>query len=138
MENGCGDEYMKLDHFQNERVTFVETTQVANGISCDIYTFWENDLKDLGIVTVSRGESTPKQKVLAGDKTEEIFLSGHGTLEIKRASGVIETYNFPGDVTTVLVRVGDVMQWKAADDEDLCFAEVCYPPYKGGRFEVVL
>ncbi len=128
---------MKIEYFNNEAVRFIETSQVKTGVVCDVYSFVEDDTKDLGIVIVVKGESTPKQKVLAGVKTEEIFISGCGTLEIKRASGVIEIYDFPGDVITVSVQVGDVMQWKAVDGEDLCFGEVCYPPYKDGRFEVI-
>ncbi len=128
---------MNLNKFQNQDVSFVEKTFVKEGVVCDVYIFLEDDTKDLGIITVSKSESTPKQKVLAGDKTEEIFLSGKGVLEVVRVSGMVETYNFPSDKTTVSVDVGDVMQWKAASDVDLCFAEVCYPKYAEGRFEVI-
>lgn len=128
---------MKIEYFNNEAVRFVETIQVKTGVVCDAYSFVEDDTKDLRIVTVVKGESTPKQKVLSGDKTEEIFISGKGVLEVMKVSGATETYNFPGGETAILVEIGDVMQWKATDREDLCFAEVCYPPYTEGRFEVV-
>ncbi len=51
--------------------------------------------------------------------------------------GKSKTYSFKdGDnKPEVVVEIGQIMQWEASKDLDLVFSEVCYPPYKDGRFE---
>lgn len=57
---------------------------------------------------------------------------------LKRVEGGLERYIFPNAITdTLVLMVGDTMQWEAVSDSDLVFAEVCYPPYAEGRFEVL-
>lgn len=127
----------KLTSFHNQPVTFVETQIVKEGVVCDIYSFNQDNSKDLGIVTVSKGFKTPLQKILQGDKTIECFMSGAGTLTVTIGSGLAEKHAF--DATTqareIVVKVGEIMQWQADENSDLVFYEICYPPYKKGRFE---
>ena len=82
---------------------------------------------------VTRGSRTPLQLVLSGDRTVEIFKEGKGTLTITNQDGVETHYNFPDEKTDIDVKVGEKMQWHAL--EDLIFCEICYPPYKDGRYQ---
>lgn len=119
--------------FKDQELVFVETTNVQQGVVCDVYQFKNDDTKDLGIIKIRARYQSPKQKVLKGDKTLQIFKEGKGSLEILRKNGVVEVYNYPGSVESVEVNVGDIMQWTA--EGDLVFYEVCYPPYTEGRFQ---
>ena len=118
----------KLEKFQNESVTYVETVIVKDGVFCDIYKFNDSEEKDLAIVTVSKGCSTPLQRVEKGDNTVEGYVSGKGVLVV---NGKI--HKFPSDlISQVDVFINDTMQWQA--EEELKFFEICYPSYKEGRF----
>lgn len=116
-------------------VEFVETMEVKDGVTCDVYSFVGDTTKDLGIVTVKRGHKTPLQRVLKGDKTIEGLVSGSGVLTVKSSSDKEITYQFNDSNNTsyVEVLVGETMQWSA--DSDLIFYEVCHPPYSDGKFE---
>ena len=122
----------------NKPVSFVSKSDVTDGVVCDVYSFVEDNRKDLGIVTVQPGKKTPLQKVLLGDKTIEGFLSGKGKLTITKLKGKIVTYFFDNetkDAKSIPVAVGEIMQWEADEGSELIFSEVCYPPYEEGRFE---
>lgn len=121
---------MKLE---GEEVVFIETTQVKEGVVCDVYAFKDDDTKDLGVVKIQKGFSSPHQRVLKGDKTLQVYKSGVATLTVTRANGIEEVYEYPGAQEIVEVHVGDTMQWEA--DEDLVCYEICYPPYHDGRYE---
>lgn len=121
--------------FKEEETQLVETTQVKEGIVCSVYAFVDDTNKDLGVVSVARGSKTPLQKVVTGDRTIEIFKSGAGRLTVTDVNGKKHIYEFPSEQTEVTVKVGETMQWEAI--EDLVFIEVCYPPYKEGRFEII-
>lgn len=116
-----------------DNTQFVESIAVTEGVVCDTYSYQNDDTKDLGIVRVQKGYQTPKQLVLAGEKTVEIYKSGKGTLDITRKDGTVEQYTFPDDEPVVSVHIGDSMQWTANDD--LVFYEVCYPPYQDSRYK---
>lgn len=123
-----------LSEFGGEPISFVETSQVKEGVVCDVYSFDGDDQKDLGIVRVKKGYKTPLQRVLEGDKTLEIFQTGQGVLRVTNTDRIETRHSFPSDnLAEVEIKVGDLVQWEAT--EDLVFAEVCYPPYKDGRFE---
>ena len=62
----------------------------------------------------------------------EIFREGVGKLTVIGTDKKDRVYRFPGQQSEVEVEVGELMQWEAL--ENLTFAEVCYPPYKEGRF----
>ena len=124
-----------LKNYNSEPVSFVETSMIKEGVACDVYNFTENSSKDLGIVKLQKGCKTPLQKVQAGDKTLETFISGKGTLTVTSVDGEAVKYTFPAYFLEVEVKVGELMQWEAL--EDLIFAELCYPPYQEGRFETV-
>ncbi len=116
-------------------ISFVETMKVKAGVTCDVYSFKDDDSKDLAIVTVEKGGRTPLQKVLQGVETIEVFYSGKGILRVS-TDGVANTYVFPNDVVKeVPVSVGDIMQWQADEEVDLVFYEICTPPYQDGRFK---
>jgi len=117
-------------------VSFVETMQVTNGVECDVYSLPEDESKDLGIIRVESSKKTPLQKVLQGERTIERSISGKGKLTITGQDGtqrilVADDLN----LVSVIIRIGEMMQWEAAPDSDLVAAEICYPPYKDGRFE---
>lgn len=122
-------------------VQFVRTTPVCEGVSCDEYKFTDDESCDLGIITVRPGHRTPRQKVLQGDATIEGYLSGSATLWVTKEDGTAMCFSFdglsgnPNPDNEVLVDVGDTMQWIAADDSELVFYEICFPPYQEGRFE---
>lgn len=117
-------------------VDYVETMTVKNGVECDIYTFADDDSRDLAIVTVKSGCKTPLQRILSGEKTIEGFYSGAGTLTVADGNGNEKRYAFSADNTgNVEVVVSQIMQWYANTESDLVFYEICQPPYKDGRFE---
>ncbi|MAZ56893.1 hypothetical protein CL653_03815, partial [bacterium] len=124
--------YPLLSEFRGESISFVETSQVKEGIVCDVYSFNTGDSKDLGVVRVSKGYKTPLQRVLKGDKTLEIFQTGQGVLNVTDTDGVEIQHSFPPVTSAeVEIKVGDLVRWEAT--EDLIFAEICYPPYQDGR-----
>ena len=119
-------------------VDFVENMQVKDGVVCDVYKFTEDDSKDLAIVRVEAGSATPLQKILLGEKTIEGYVSGRGVLTITRANGEKEVYQLGNDTRepfSKVLMIGDTMQWQADESGELVFYEVCFPPYKDGRFE---
>ncbi|MFA4995743.1 MAG: hypothetical protein WC536_01220 [Patescibacteria group bacterium] len=119
-----------------EPVSFVETMQVIDGVECDIYSFTEDERKDLGIIRVEPGKKTPLQRVLQGEKTIEQYISGKGKLTITRQDGTQDVFLADGsNHVSRIVNIGEMMQWEAAPDSDLIAAEICYPPYQDGRFE---
>jgi len=123
----------RLTEFQGEPVTFVETLNVKDGVICDVYSYNDNK-KDLGIITVSPNSCTPLQKVLKGDKTIEGYISGVGTLTITKANGEIDQHTPHSEGEEFIVNIGETMQW-CTGDEELHFYEICYPPYEDGRYE---
>lgn len=123
----------KETEFCGEPIEFIESSRVTEGVICDVYSFTGDDAKDLGIVAVKKGCKTPLQLVVGGEKTLEIFRQGKGTLVVTGKDGSQKKYSFPDSAQAEIeVKVGEKMQWEALDD--LVFAEVCYPPYKEGRF----
>lgn len=115
-------------------VSYIETIEVAEGVSCDTYSFEADETRDLAVVEVKAGCKTPLQRILQGELTVEGYMSGEGTLTIDLGgSGTQVEYNFPGDINSVVVEIDDIMQWTAKTD--LVFYEACTPPYQDGRFE---
>lgn len=129
---------MRLEKFQGEEVEYISSNVVTDGVWCDVYVFKGNNKKDLGVVTVKPGFTTPRQKVLLGEKTLEVYISGSGNLKVIKPNGACEVHKFPESfLSEVEVSIGDVMSWQAGV-EDLVFAEVCFPPYEDGRFQNVV
>lgn len=125
----------KLTSFRGEAVEFIEVQSVKDGVECDVYSFFDDDTKDLGIIRVKQGSETPKQQILKGDKTVEGFLFGKADLVFSRATQDVTIYGYSDDsygVDTVL-SVSDTMQWRAHEDSVLY--EICYPRYEDGRFK---
>ena len=118
---------------KNLPVIFVETSQVADGVECDVYKFNDDASKDLGIIKIKAGCKTPLQKVLKGERTVEGFISGRGKLTVTKAGGEKKVYIGQKDLF-VFVEIGSLMQWQAAPDSDLEVYEICFPPYQLGRF----
>jgi len=115
-------------------VVFVETVDVVKGVECDVYKFVGDDSKDLGIIRIKAGCKTPLQKVLKGERTVEGFISGKGRLVVTASDGEQKIYN--GEKGLVVdVKIGELMQWQAVTDSELEVYEICFPPYKDGRFE---
>ena len=90
--------------------------------------------RDLGIIRIKAGSKTPLQKVLRGNQTIEGYISGEGRLVITGTDSAQKEYIAQKGLA-VFVKVGEVMQWQADSDSDLVAYEICYPPYKDGRFE---
>ena len=115
-------------------VRFLETNQVREGVVCDVYEFIEDTSKDLAIIRVANGASTPLQKVLSGTRTIEGYLEGKGTLLVGETEQRLHAYEFPNEkINEVEVKVGQLMCWQAK--ENLTFYEICEPPYQDGRFQ---
>jgi predicted alpha/beta hydrolase family esterase len=125
----------KLRSFRGQSVKFVETQNIKNGVECDVYSFTEDNSKDLGILRIKQGSKTPKQRILKGDKTTEGFLEGAADLTISRSSSDKTIYAYADNSygTDTILGVGDTMQWTANEDS-ACY-EICYPPYENGRFK---
>jgi len=123
----------KLFEYNSQPVKFIESSEVKDGVVCDVYEFVNDKSKDLGIVSVQKGYGTPLQLVVGGEKTVKIYQQGQGVLNVTDQNGNKSEYNFPSEQSEVEVKIGEKMQWEAL--EDLVFAEICYPPYKEGRFK---
>ncbi|OGD57741.1 hypothetical protein A3I57_00180 [Candidatus Beckwithbacteria bacterium RIFCSPLOWO2_02_FULL_47_23] len=124
---------------REQPVTFVETTtEVADGVDCDVYKFDGDESKDLGIIRIKPGKKTPLQRVKLGDRTVEGFVSGKGKLMITKQDGTKIVYQVDDEEKTpfvVDVQIGELMQWEAAPGEKLVAYEICFPPYEDGRYE---
>lgn len=123
---------------KEQEVSFVEITHVVEGVNCEVYTFVENEGRDLGIIKIEPGKKTPLQKVLKGEKTIEGYLSGKGKLTITKPDGSQEIFVADGvdeKPIIVTVNIGETMQWEADTDSNLTAFELCIPPYEDGRFE---
>ena len=123
---------------KSQAVSFVETLSVVEGVECDVYTFVGDDTKDLGIIRIEPGFSTPIQRVLQGLRTIEGYVSGEGQLIITRSNDQWEVYQVNERVSekpSIDVNIGDLMQWQATGSSRLVAYEVCIPPYQDGRYE---
>lgn len=120
------------------KVNYVESHPVIDGVLCATYIFPEDPQKDLAILRIKKGMKTPLQRILEGDLTLEGYLSGLGIFVITNREGVTFEHavgNRPNCGFSFAVRPGEIMQWRADPDSELVAYEVCYPPYKDGRFE---
>ena len=118
---------------------FQESLEVTEGVVCDVYIHPETNERDLGIINIQPGCKTPLQRVIGGDETIEGFISGKGKLTIsyadpKRTPTVYEVDDQTGEGFTCIVEVGETMQWEASENCELVAFEICYPPYKDGRY----
>lgn len=134
--------YLFLKSFQFDRsvqpVKFIETTDVIDGVKCDVYKFIGDNTKDLGIIRIENGKRTPLQKVLKGNRTIEGFVSGKGKLKIGKADGTTEIFKVSEELLnsfSISVKIGETMQWESDPNSNLIAYEICFPPYEDGRFE---
>lgn len=130
--------------FFNQKVIFVETTDVVPGVQCDVYKFEDDETKDLGIVRIEAGMNTPLQKLVDGKQTFEGYISGRGKIVVHRhwdGYVFVEEIHEVGEDTkkpyAVEVRVGDMVQIFADENSSLTIYEVCFPPFQDGRFETI-
>ena len=116
------------------QVDYVETQTVKDGVECDLYCFSGGTEKDLAIVRVKAGFSTPLQRILKDEKTIEGHVAGNAGLAVVQPDGSKTQYDYDdeGSTEAVIVTFGCLIQWTAKTD--LTFYEVCYPPYEDGRF----
>ena len=119
---------------QKQKVSFIETTDVTEGVQCDVYKFDGDNTKDLGIIRVKPGYKTPRQRVLKGDRTIEGYVSGNGKLIVSTAVQEKVYKSKEGEELKVDVKVGEIMQWQAGDRQLVAY-EICFPPYEDGRYE---
>lgn len=123
---------------KTQLVSFVETTKVTAGVECDVYKFDGDNEKDLGVIRIDPGFKTPLQRVLKGDKTIEGYMSGKGRLVITKPDNVQKEYPVGNNTQksfVIAVAIGEKMQWQADKDFPLVAYEICFPPYKDGRYE---
>ena len=124
----------KLTEFQGEKVTYIETLNVKDGVVCDVYAYDGDKEKDLGVITVAPNTCTPLMKILRGDRTIDGFISGKGVLTIVRATGEVIKYTPQNEGEEFEMLVNETVQW-CSEGEELNFYEICYPPYHDGRYE---
>lgn len=119
------------------RTQFIESSEVTQGVVCDVYSHPETSEQDLGIITIQPGMKTPLQKVLSGERTIEGYITGKGSLTIVQNDGTKSIFEVSEETPhfNYEVSVGECMQWQAAPDSELRVYEVCFPPYQDGRFE---
>lgn len=126
--------YMKnLKVLKKQKVTFKEEYQVQEGVMCYTFVFDNDSSKDAAIIVIQKGYKSPRQRIMNGDKTIQGWFSGKAVLTVKKPNGETVKYNYPGAQNDIEVQVGEIMEWEAL--EDLMYYEICYPPYKEGRFE---
>ena len=122
---------------KEQPVIFIETMKVTDGVDCDVYTFDNDTTKDLGIIRIQPGKKTPLQKVLKGDRTIEGYISGKGILVITKPDKTKNIYPVgeSDQLKSINVAIDELMQWQADANSPLTAYEICFPPYKDGRFE---
>ncbi len=136
--------------FDVQRVT--ESPEVVvDGITCDVYSFTNEDessLGDLGLIRIKEGTNTPIQLVTEGSTTFEQITQGDGLvilMRLDKETGRYERnlYWFKDGVMffntnsesneVACVYPGDIMSIFAMTD--LTAIELCYePPYREQRF----
>jgi hypothetical protein len=138
----CEQYLVPLDEFDfgqgPERVIYVETMSVAEGVECDVYKVEGDVSKDLGIIRIESGHKTPLQRVLKGERTIEGHRSGEGEFALTRTNGDEEIYSVCEGMDPAFsleVGVREKMQWRASGGSPLEAYEICMPPYEDGRFE---
>lgn len=121
---------------KSQKITYIETNRVKEGVLCDVYSFEDDMDKDLAIISIKPESCTPLQRILKGERTLEGYLSGEGKLKITYANGKHKVFHLDESKSGFFVdlKVGDMMQWFAGGSQLTVF-EVCYPPYEDGRFE---
>jgi hypothetical protein len=120
---------------KEQPVSFIETIQVGDGEFCDVYAFFGDKTKDLGIIRIKPGGKTPVQKVMKGDRTIEGYVSGKGKLTITKPDDSKKIYPANSEAfDPVTVAIGEIMQWEADSDSELVAYEICFPPYEDGRY----
>jgi hypothetical protein len=88
-------------------VRFIETLTIKDGVECDVYSFVNDESKDLAIVTVKTGYKTPLQRILLGEKTVEGFYKGVGVLTVTDSKGQQKQYSYePTDAGETEVAIG--------------------------------
>jgi len=75
-------------------VSYVETSQVKVGVECDVYAFINDDSRDLAIIRIKAGCSSPHQRIKKGTKTVQGFLEGEATLSIGDVDGGVSVSYF--------------------------------------------
>jgi len=138
------DEHLTAFEFEGvpQPVEYLETTEIPGypAVICDVYNFVGDDSKDLGVIKIEKGHSTPRQLINEGQgtkRTVEGYISGNGRLIVERKSGKTELYEISSRSLIPLsvdIEVGDIMRWQADSDSDLIAYEVCIPRYKPGRY----
>lgn len=125
-----------------DRIERVDVSTVTDGVTCYACTIVGTEERDLAVISIEPDHSTPIQLVeQEGTITIEGYVWGSGILTVSRNNGVIEKYTIKSEDYTqsgetpfsVLVEVGDKMQW-VATDAGLVFYELCEPGYAEGRF----
>ncbi|SRR5258708_4929901 len=127
--------------FEGQRlsVSFVEPVAEFPGVNSKVYSFIGDETKDLADIFIDAGAMTPRQRVVEGERTVEVYVSGIGRINVTRTTGEEESFEFGGystDRPFVTVLKGDIMQLQAAEDSIFIVSEVCCnPKYRPGRFE---
>ena len=127
------------NYILDKNPVFVESSEVQNGVICDVYSFdtlSEVSNSDLGIVVIESGYSTPLQRILTGEKTIEGHISGSGYLVVDTGTPDQKKFEVQVDCTfEITLNIGQTMQWFSTSD--LVIYEICYPKYSDGRFETI-
>jgi hypothetical protein len=120
-----------------QAVKLTGTEDLPPDVSVDLYTFVGDDTKDLAIFTTRM--RTPLQRVLKGTRTVEGHISGEAKLTITKPDESQKVYEFgkASNQPPVNVEVGDLMRWEVLNNSTLVAWEVCFPPYKDGRYQDV-
>lgn len=115
-------------------LTYESTNEVKKGVMCDVYSVVDRTDVDFAFVTMKGGSTTPLQRVVGGDRTTEIHVSGIGQFFFQENDGAEpKLFNLEeGKPFALDIPVGSTVRWIA--ETDLTFAEVCYPPYEDGRY----
>jgi len=73
----------KYTEFLWEKVKYIDSSEVKEWVTCDVYEFkWDKE-KDLWIIYVKSGHITPKQKILKWSKTIEWIIEWNWIFEIQ-------------------------------------------------------
>lgn len=115
-------------------LNYESTNEVKEGVLCDVYSVVGRNDVDLAVVSMKSGSTTPLQRVVGGDRTIEIHVSGIGQFFfLENDTAEPKTFELEeGKPFALDIPVGSTVRWFAGTD--LTFAEVCYPPYEDGRY----
>lgn len=136
--------YLKSIDFEGSLlpVKYRQTTHIEGnpGVTCDEYNIDGDETRDLGVIKIEGGCSTPVQEVRwvqDRQRAVEKYVKGSGTLKVKNPNGETILYLVSSKSRMPLsvdIFPGDLIQWRADIGSKLEVYEILSPSYNENWF----